>query len=94
MRASIPEPRGKPEAKRSRARQNAQTGYTYIPPTEQQHGHARPLSKSELCEYLNCSPKYIEQEVSRGHLQATKLSHRMVRYTWPAIERWLASKAV
>ena len=58
------------------------------------HGRASPLSKSELCEWLHCSAKYIEAEVAKGNLRPHKLSHRMVRFTWDEIDRWLASKAV
>jgi excisionase family DNA binding protein len=58
------------------------------------HGRPSPLSKSELCEWLHCSPKYIEAEVAKGHLQPLKFSSRLVRFSWEAIDRWLASKAV
>jgi hypothetical protein len=58
------------------------------------HGRASPLSKSELCEWLHCSPKFVEAEVAKGRLRPHKLSHRMVRFTWDEIDRWLASKAV
>jgi hypothetical protein len=58
------------------------------------HGRASPLSKSELCEWLHCSPKYIEAEVAKGNLRPHKFSNRMIRFTWDAIDRWLASKAV
>jgi len=58
------------------------------------HGRASPLSKSDLCQWLHCSPKYIEAEVAKGNLRPHKFSHRMVRFTWDEIDRWLASKAV
>jgi hypothetical protein len=58
------------------------------------HGRASPLSKSQLCEWLHCSPKFVEAEVARGRLRPHKLSHRLVRFSWNEIDRWLASKAL
>jgi excisionase family DNA binding protein len=58
------------------------------------HGRASPLSKSQLCEWLHCSPKFVEAEVARGRLRPHKLSHRLVRFSWDEIDRWLASKAL
>jgi hypothetical protein len=57
-------------------------------------GSDRPLSRDELCRWLHCSPKFVEAEVAKGRLRPHKLSHRMVRFTWDEIDRWLASKAV
>jgi excisionase family DNA binding protein len=63
-----------------------------LPPPIQ--GRPRPLTKSELCEWLHCSAKYIEAEVAKGNLKSHKMSNRMVRFTWPAIDAWLERKAV
>jgi hypothetical protein len=54
----------------------------------------RPLTKRELCIWLDCTPKYIEAEVSKGNLKMRRLSARMVRFTWPDIEAWLESKTL
>jgi hypothetical protein len=57
-------------------------------------GKARPITKAELCEWMQASPKYIEAEVSRGNLRVLRMSNKMIRFAWSDIEAWLASKAV
>jgi hypothetical protein len=54
----------------------------------------RPITKKELCAWLECTPKFVEDEVRKGHLRMRRLSARMVRFTWPDIEAWLESKAL
>ena len=58
------------------------------------HGRATPLTKSQLCEWLGCSPKYIESQVAQGLLKPHRLSNRMVRFTWAEIDRWMSTKVV
>jgi excisionase family DNA binding protein len=86
-------PAGKSKSKRSSGSPGTPSLYTIAPPAALQ-GYAKPLSKAELCDYLGCSPKYIEAQVAAGHLRATKLSSKMVRYWWQDVEDWLTSKRV
>jgi predicted DNA-binding transcriptional regulator AlpA len=58
------------------------------------HGRATPLTKSQLCEWLGCSPKYIESQVAQGLLRPHRLSNRMVRFTWSEIDKWMSTKIV
>jgi hypothetical protein len=57
-------------------------------------GVPRPLSKTELREYLGCSPKFLESEIAKGRLRQLKLSKNMSRFSWADIEAWLATKRV
>jgi hypothetical protein len=57
-------------------------------------GVARPLSKSELQQFLGCSPKFLESEIAKGRLRQLKMSKNMSRFSWADVEAWLASKRV
>jgi hypothetical protein len=72
---------------------DATSSNAFMPPNTL-HGLARPFSKAELCEWLNCSPKYIESEVNKGNLRVLRMSNKMIRFAAADIEAWLASKAV
>ena len=54
---------------------------------------ARPVTKKELSQWANCSPRFIEIEVAHGRLRAVRLGNRFVRFLPRDIERWLDSKA-
>jgi hypothetical protein len=55
-------------------------------------GKARPITKAELCQWMQASPNYIESEVSKGNLRVRRMSNKMIRFAWADIEAWLASK--
>lgn len=73
-----------------------------LPSTAESKGPALPLpatspellTKTQLCELVRCSPKFIESEVAAGRLRVHKLSAKMVRFAMQDITAWLASKAV
>jgi hypothetical protein len=48
----------------------------------------RPLTKQQLAAWASATTRYIELEMSRGHLRAVK-NGRFVRFRPVDIERWL-----
>jgi excisionase family DNA binding protein len=58
------------------------------PPTPTQ---AKVLTKRELSRFLGISERFIELEVSRGRLQAVKLSDRLLRFRPIDVEQWMKS---
>ena len=52
----------------------------------------RPWTKKELCEWANCSPRFIEIEVAHGRLRAVRLGNKFVRFLPRDIERWTDSR--
>lgn len=86
----MPKTATKPKAKE---RQAVPPDSGVLPPATML-GRARPITKAELCEWMQASPKYIEAEVSRGNLRVLRMSNKMIRFAWADIERWLQSKAV
>jgi excisionase family DNA binding protein len=50
---------------------------------------ARPLSKAHLAAWLDVSERYLEKEMERGRLRATKTSDRFVRFRPVDVERWM-----
>ena len=52
-----------------------------------------PWTKKELCQWANCSPRFLEVEVKEGRLRAVKLGNKFVRFLQSDIERWLNSRA-
>jgi excisionase family DNA binding protein len=51
----------------------------------------QPLTKRELARFLGISERFVELEVSRGRLQAVKLSDRLLRFRPIDVERWMKS---
>lgn len=54
-------------------------------------GH--PWTKKELCQWANCSLRFLEVEVNEGQLRAVKLGNKFVRFLPRDIERWVNSRA-
>ena len=52
-----------------------------------------PWTKKELCQWANCTPRFIEVEVQRGNLRAVRLGNKFVRFLPSDIESWLNSRA-
>jgi len=53
----------------------------------------RPLTPSELAEWLGTSRRFIEGQVRLGNLRARKISPRAVRFLRSDIAAWLASSS-
>jgi hypothetical protein len=49
----------------------------------------RPRTKAELCDWLGCTPRFLEREISHGHLRVRKLSSRLIRILPADIQAWL-----
>jgi excisionase family DNA binding protein len=49
----------------------------------------RPLSKVHLAAWLDVSERYLEKEMERGRLRATKTSDRFVRFRPVDVEKWM-----
>jgi hypothetical protein len=50
----------------------------------------RPLTKKDLCEWISCSPRFIEKEVKAGRLKQTTLGRNRARFLPSDISAWLA----
>jgi hypothetical protein len=56
-------------------------------------GFSKPLTKTGLATHLECSERYLEEEVRAGRLRCIRLSSRAVRFLPKDIEAWLSAKA-
>jgi hypothetical protein len=54
---------------------------------------SKPRTKTELCEWLGCCPRFLESEISSGRLRVRKLSVRLVRIMPNDIQAWLDQAA-
>lgn len=54
---------------------------------------AKPMTVAGLAAWLDVSRRFIEGEVSRGHLRVRKISPRCVRIMPSDIARWLEQAA-
>jgi excisionase family DNA binding protein len=52
----------------------------------------KPMSKSELAEFLDVSERFLETQVKEGRLRALKLSNRALRFMPRDVQKWLNSK--
>jgi excisionase family DNA binding protein len=51
------------------------------------------LTKDDLSLMINCTGRFIEKQVSAGHLRCCKLSRKLVRFRRRDVEAWLESRA-
>lgn len=56
------------------------------------NGHDRLLEAGEVAERLSVPESWVRAETRAGRLPHVRLG-RYRRYSWPAIERWLADQA-
>jgi hypothetical protein len=54
----------------------------------------RPFTKAELCSFLSCTSRFVEEEVARGNLKMRRLSARLVRFMPEDVLAWLEGKKV
>jgi hypothetical protein len=50
---------------------------------------SKPRTKTELCEWIGCCPRFLESEISAGRLRVRRLSARLVRIMPSDIQAWL-----
>jgi hypothetical protein len=50
---------------------------------------SKPRTKTELCEWIGCCPRFLESEISSGRLRVRRLSARLVRIMPSDIQAWL-----
>jgi excisionase family DNA binding protein len=50
-------------------------------------------TKQDACEYLPCSPRFLERMVQSGRLQALKPSRKLVRFRQADLDAFLSSSA-
>ena len=50
------------------------------------------MTKAELCEFVDVSPRFIELEVQSGALRAVRIGGKTVRFLPEDISRWLNAR--
>jgi hypothetical protein len=50
---------------------------------------SRPRSVEALAEFLDCTPRFLRNEILAGRLKAHRLSSRMIRLMPADVQKWL-----